>query len=386
MKRTLRFAWLALALGLLPCLGAAEAPAKTGQKITKDFTETPVVDVIAELSKYWDFSVALQGNIPKDLRVNLSLRNAGPEEALSLVCLAADLKCERTEGGILISVPPTATVSGTRIPIVGAAPTITISGRNIVLRKDEQGRIVDVEVDGRSIALPGSGPGVGYLYPRASVQEWHPPFKGDTSLVDLEVKDGLLAEAVAQLSKVSGIEIVVDEAVPKEIKVTAKIRKMALGEVLSLLASQAGLAYTVGEDEKKYVAEDIERIVLAEEKLQWATERLKEGVGSRLEVLEGQAELLNARRTARHLPKVYIAPKPELKVSGPGVITPAEEIVRRVQESVRPAASTTARQLMEQVFGHCPKCHTNLLSREWKFCPHCGAKQPAPEKVEAKPK
>jgi hypothetical protein len=77
-------------------------------------------------------------------------------------------------------------------------------------------------------------------------------------------------------------------------------------------------------------------------------------------------------------------PKPELEVSGISALTGSMDpsllplilsyraaVPERRQSDKGEVAATGIR---------CPKCNACVTSREWKFCPHCGAKLPAPPK------
>lgn len=131
-----------------------------------------------------------------------------------------------------------------------------------------------------------------------------PNFPMSDLLVDLDVKDVPLAEAIAKLSKDSGVDMVVDKAVPEGIKVSAKIYKMQLNEVLSLLTGQANLTYSVGHHENKYMEPDQSLVRIAEV-------RDREGLAT-------PEEIFQVKQAARPLPIIYIVPLPELSVSTPG--------------------------------------------------------------------
>jgi hypothetical protein len=201
--------------------------------------------------------------------VTVSFKDVEFEKAVALLCDAAGLQCEHKEGGWVISErSDVVSVGGLRIPVVGAM-----------------------------------GMGGAYPWSTLSAEPKHPTFPGEDRLIDLDVKDMLLAEVAAKLSytvtppkagevlegegygeamrgKYDSVEIVVDDSV-KDLKVTARIRRWPLGKVLDMLLDQANLACS-----------------------------LDQVVTGPIATKEGHAQF--KVRTYR----LYLVPRPELTVSG----------------------------------------------------------------------
>jgi hypothetical protein len=242
-----------------------------------------------------------------------------------MVCEAAGLTCKIDRASVVITAPPTVNVGGAQVPLLGA---------------------MSVSSGLPGIYMPGASRSVLRVLQTA---EGHASFAGDDKLVDLEVKDAPIRETMAKLSEVSSIKIVVHEAVLKEIKVTARMYRMPLGEVLALIVGQANLTYTVGSTPDKTDKGQYEAGMITEREY----------------------------RSRPGNPEIYIVPKPELKVSGPGAMAvPAEPEVLQslllsnplfhmgVREETVPERTLTA---------SCPKCK-QPCSDDWSFCPRCGAK------------
>jgi len=315
MTRKLSFprrasACLAMAVVLLGCIACAAAEESSGKgKVNLDFKDAPVTEVVTKLAQQADISLAIQDEMLKDRKVTVQIRNADPEEALQLVCAAARLRWDQVRPGMWLIYPqPTVAVGGAEVPLLGAF-----------------GSVAGTAPSGMTYQWPG-GIGISGQTTLAT----RSPFEGDRDLVELNVKDVSLSDAVAQLSKASGVAMTVHDSVPKEIKVTAKLYSVPLGQALSMIVNQANLTYTVGQT--------------------------KEGK-----------------------PEVHIVPKPELKVSGAGF---AADVVRRLliegQAEIASAASKATTKVLPLF--QCPKCHRTAMFPDWKFCPYCGEKLPPRDK------
>ncbi len=211
------------------------------KRVTMEFKETPVMEAFKQLAKKADVSFAVRGKIPEDLKVTVYLQNADAYTAVRLLCDAAGLSSAISgSGGWVISARPIASISGTQVPILGAIPSE-------ILNEATQ-RLGGTSVAGILNSLPSATGAWWSLSSRTS-------FPGDRKLVDLEGKNISFADAMAQLSKASGVPIIVDNAVPAGMKVTAKIHGLPLGDVLAALVSQARLVYSVGEVMKDGKAE-----------------------------------------------------------------------------------------------------------------------------------
>jgi hypothetical protein len=366
MTRKLSFprrasACLAMAVVLLGCIAYAATEESEGKKkVNLDFKDAPVTEVVTKLAQQADISLAIQDEMLKDRKVTVQIRNADPEEALQLVCAAARLRWDQVRPGMWLIYPqPTVTVGGAEVPILGAVGAPSSGDTPTVYYRPLDAYIVGEGGSRRIIPRGGTGPA-----PNVS-------FEGDKNLVDLSLHDVPLVAAMRALSEVSRVPIVVHESVPKEIKVTVKVYKMPLQEVVSRLVAQAGLTYTVEERPAPEVEEALR-------------ERVKKGV---MNDLEFERELRAAPRVAT----IHIVPKPELKVSGtrlaPGVgrafgedvVDLRRQIEERAGSSVVGGSATAGASKLLSRF-ECPKCHRSAMFPDWKFCPYCGAKLPPRDK------
>jgi uncharacterized protein (UPF0147 family) len=257
MPKRLAFLCLAVAVLLLPCAAPALSAADEGtpaQKISLDLKDVPVEELLVKVSELVNIPYIIVGEIPADLRVTVKFVNAGSLWALEAVKAA----CEdvglgvraHQEVGILVRVPPSSSM-----PIPAAAP---------------RGR------DPRATAAPQ----------RPRDPRRFSPLSGSltdvqgSQLVDFEAEDLPLREAVAQLLRQLPEPlrptIIVDEAVPREIRTTARVRKMSLAWVLDNLIAQSNLEVSVAPEE---IGPDGQRAPLV----------------------------------------IYLVPQPNLAVSGPGI-------------------------------------------------------------------
>jgi hypothetical protein len=323
-----------------------EAGSVRTKRISIEFKDAPVVDAIKQLIEDEPVSIAFR-DIPEDLRVTATIRDASPEEAVRLLCEAAGLEWQDVgrDSGV-IRMPPSVTVGGSRVPLVGAMP---VGPRGPTLPS--------VTMSVPQLTLEAS-PGV----PWVSQEPARPTFDGDDKLVDLDVKDAPIREAMAKLAEASGIPIHVADPVSNDLKVTARVYRMPLGDVLSLIVTQANLTYTVG-----YVKTD-----RAEAKY--------------------KAGLITAEEyeSSKGTPEIYIVPKPELTVYGPGAQSLTPEYLRQFGSrwiAVPTEGAPGVRLSMPRVITGptaspnvsmvCPKCKHIIKEPDAKFCPACGAKLPS---------
>ena len=327
--------------------GPRAVAAVGGTRITIELKDAPVVDAIMQLIKDEPVSIAFR-DIPEDLRVTATIRDASPEEAVMLLCAAAGLEWEDVgrDGGV-IRMPASVTVGGARVPVVGAmsvgsrvSPTVPLAIRG-----------------------PVEAPWI-------SPDRARPTFDGDDKLVDLEVKNAPIRDVMAKLSTASGFPIEVTEPVSDELKVTAKIYRMPIGDVLSMIVDQANLTYTVSYG----VNENAKR-------------RYEAGLAT-----------IQEYESARGKPEIHIVPKPELTVSGPGaqpstsqylrvlndtvIRVPVEEAAPEARKSLPPILTGPTATL--SLSTTCPKCGHIIMQPDWKFCPACGAKLPSSGKGKEK--
>jgi len=325
-----------------------------------------------------------QGQAPK---VTVDLKDASPKEAITMIAKAAKLPC--VFSGDLPD-KPTVTSAFQETDAVEALKLVCDAANLIATVQDAKGRevlpgheelpaklvirrsAVSLAMDGGNARVLGVARAGDLSNALAAVRgDWSgrlADFQGYDKLVDLEVKDAPLREAMEKISKASGVAIEVDETVSKEIKVSATIRKMPLREVLSLLVNQANLTYTVENTPDPEVVRGLEA-------------RFKAGLMPRTEY---DKEL----RDAPQIPTIHIVPKPELKVTGvPAGAVGAfdfDDMMRglggKEAETVMklPGGELRLRALGLRESAACPKCHKSFMRAPGAdFCPYCGAKLPA---------
>ena len=146
------------------------------------------------------------------------------------------------------------------------------------------------------------------------------------------------------------LEIIAGEAV-KDLKVTARIAKWPLGEVLDMLLSQTGLVCTVD-------ASDGQR------------GRVTAGGGTASRHYEIRTDPVTGELVYPTI-RAYLVPAPEMRVSGEGL--PSEALVSRYMATTRAAKGRADEVRLMRVSQECPMCHATILLPDWKFCPYCGA-------------
>jgi len=205
--------------------------------------------------------------------------------------------------------------------------------------------------------------------PWISPDRARPTFDGDDKLVDLEVKDTPIREVMAKLSTASGFPIEVTEPVSNELKITAKIYRMPIGDVLSMIVDQANLTYTVSYGVNENAKRRYEAGLIA----------------------------IQEYESSRGNPEVHIVPKPELTVSGPGAQSSTSQYLRLLSDTVirvpaevaptvrkSPPPAVVELGAIPRLSTTCPKCGHIIMQPDWKFCPACGAKLPSSGKGKEK--
>jgi len=271
MKARLCIVWLVLMM--LPVAAharkAAVRPshaARSAPRISVTFERASVEQAVGKVVSLLPDkpSYVIRGELPRS-RVTLRLTNVDPGAALRIVCDAAGLtyRVESAPGKRVIVISPT--------PQTAAAVA-------------------------QARTWMQWGPRADAAVSRAPVG---PRFNGDGRLVDLQVQDARLAEMAAQLARASQYQILVDEAVPKGITVTANVHKMPIGEVLTLLARQAHLAYSVAYLPSPRQVEAAQRAVEdAGGELEAAEQKRKQAdVEAQLVTTEAERRVADAQRT-----------------------------------------------------------------------------------------
>lgn len=284
--------------------------------------------------------------------VTLTLSDVSLESAVRAICKLYNLEYETDNEGLWVIMPGSGfvTVDGARVPILG---TVTSLGGT-------PGGDSTRALQGIRFSAGGGG---GFGTEEAPKR---PSFPGDDRLVDLDVKDAPLSEVASRLSFKAdpqptvgppwdssfnyNVEIIAADAV-KDLRVTAKIAKWPLGEVLDMLLAQTGLVCTVD-------ASDGER------------GRVTAGGGTASRHYEIRTDPVTGERVYPTL-RVYLVPAPEMRVSGEGL--PSEGLVSRYMATTRAAKGRADEVRLLQVSRECPACHAAILLPDWKYCPYCGA-------------
>jgi hypothetical protein len=269
--------WLAIALGLMlaACVPAvAQTPGAAGaatptvwapKKVTLDLKDVPMDEAIRRVVAATDLSVLIAGEIPKAPRVTMRLTENDPREVLQLLSYTGGFsynesqRGERREPAVVLlfqreaPLPPQQAPQPTRGPAAAPVPAL----------------------------------------PWTQVTQVATNVTVDLDLSNTPFRDAV-AEIVKQIPANDQWHIVVDDSVPKDLRVTARVRKMRWDWVLDSLVEQAGLTYGLQDDVDPKFLKQLS------------------------DLGQGQAGLSVVPPNAPRLRTVYIVPKPELRVSSGG--------------------------------------------------------------------
>lgn len=244
-------------------IGPVVTPPAAGEEptVTVDFRDAPLSDALRLIFRDTRYSFAIGPRTKEAPRVTLTLQDVPFSTALQVIAQAANVDILREPGNsnIYRVVPrPTVTMGGTQIPVVGA---VTL------------GPGADGGAAGGAAGLPAPGSGLGtnplvwpsgtpaftwptgtapfpsaggpaFVFPEPGPQvpaTTLPTAAAGEKLVDLDVKDMSIREAMARLAKASGFQITVHPAVPKGIKVTARAFGVPAEWLLNQIVEQAHL-------------------------------------------------------------------------------------------------------------------------------------------------
>jgi hypothetical protein len=332
------------------------------------FNAVPLKEAIAQVAKLGKITYAIAEPLPENMRVTLEISDPGMEAfaALRLVCSTAGLQVKPVTGtpdSVIISAPPSLNHRTGLFPpsgntgvssFIALPPGIT----SLPTWEDNNGMFdygQSMMGDSANYFFRGGyDSGLGNINSATGTVNFYSPnwpvirtaFNGSDRLVDLQIKDAPLEAAVKELFKNSNTSIVVDPSVPKGIKVTARVFKMPLSDVLTMLVNQAGLIFTVesrsDEQSSEYIAAKEQTQAMlkaAEEKLKTAQrllemteQRVNAGVASaterenaRNDVNQAELDLANAKlsavtqldhaRAAKRMTIIHIVPPPEMSVT-----------------------------------------------------------------------
>jgi type II secretory pathway component GspD/PulD (secretin) len=233
MRRTW---WLPAVLAVAVLLSVAVAPsfAMEEKQVTLDLRDSPVGDALRTVFRDTPFSFTLSPEVEKGRKVTLSLNGVPFTVALRAIGSAADLEitAEPDNPRVYVVKPrPTVSVGGAPVPVVGAVTLgIGTAGADDRVSTSRTWSFIDATDTASLLAQAARSRGL--IVPPAGPGE---------KLVDLDVKGASVREAMAQLAKASGLEIVVHPAVSPQIKVTARAFAVPADWLLNTIVDQAHL-------------------------------------------------------------------------------------------------------------------------------------------------
>jgi len=282
MRRRSGLTRIAVALALILSIAPAAAQtssvraegrvarAPEAKRVTLELKDVPLAEAVRLVVAATDLSVLVVGEIPDEPRVTMRLADSDPIAVLRLLATAGMLDFD---AGAMRS---------DQVPVV------------LLLRREAvRGSFA------RSTTRPS----------RASEAEPTPASAGLIEInaaVDLDVSNVSFREAIAEIAKqvpvTDPVRIVVDDSVPQELRVTARVRKMRLNWVLDSLIEQANLTYGLQDEVDPAVVRQLEQM-------------LEQGLTTDVAMRERLVATASRVRT------IYIVPKPELRVMSGGEAT-----------------------------------------------------------------
>jgi hypothetical protein len=340
---------------------ASEGPDAGGPRITVELKEATLEEALRVLFRDTPYSYVLSpeiGRLSLD-PLTISLKEVDLQTAVRVICDTYDL-LYRKEDSIYYFFPRSdvVTIGGRRVPLLGT----------IEVPEAPQG------AEFRFSTSPGEvarGTIIRTSPWSTEVREHDLNLAPSTTQkpIDLQLDNVPIREAMAQLGKAADMEIVVHEAVPEDIRITAKVYRVSGFRLLTEIADQAGLA-------------------VAQERVIEVTD--PEGHVTRHTPpfdelhLPGQTGF-----SKREFSIFHVVPQPELSVSGTGGERPQE----RSGVRLRRGPSASDRFLQWQAgegenfaavpLPQCLNCEQLIMGPDWQFCPHCGTKLPCDEEVGA---
>jgi hypothetical protein len=235
-----RMWWLSGLFVAAVLLSTAQAPsfAMEERQVTLDVRDSPAEEALRLVFRDTPFSFTLSPEVEKGRKVTVSLNEVPFPVALRAIGNAANLEitAEPDNPWVYVVKPrPMVTMGGAPVPVVGAV-TLGPDGAGA-------GEGTAAGRQWRWIA-PTNGPADTAFLLAQAARDWTgivPPAGPGEKLVDLDVKDAPIREAMAQLAKASDLEITVHPAVSPQIKVTARAFAVPADWLLNTIVSQAHL-------------------------------------------------------------------------------------------------------------------------------------------------
>jgi hypothetical protein len=231
-----RMWWLpaVLAVAMLLSVAVALCFAMEEKQVTLDLRDAAAEEALRMVFRDTPFSFTLSPEVEKGRKVTLSLNEVPFTVALRAIGSAADLEitAEPDNPRVYVVKPrPTVSVGGAPVPVVGAV-TLGTGGAGADDRVSTSRTWSFIDATDTASLLAQAARSRGLIVPPAGPGE---------KLVDLDVKDVPMREAMAQLAKASGLEIVVHPAVSPQIKVTARAFAVPADWLLNTIVDQAHL-------------------------------------------------------------------------------------------------------------------------------------------------
>ncbi len=330
------------------------------QRVTVELKEASLEDALRLIFRRAPYSYVLSpeiGRLALD-PLTIHLKEVDLQTAVRVICDTYDL-VYRKDGNVYYFSPRSDVVriGGRTVPVVGVA---TLPGDAELTLSSSPGEVARTMVVRKTGHLLGEGAG-----PSPSVDLT--PRSGEKP-IDLHLDNVPIREAMARLAEAAHMEIVVHEAVPDDIRITAKVYRVSGFQLLVEIAGQAGLS--VVQEQLIEVTDD-------------------EGHVTRVPYRRGDT----LRRPGdRRYSIFHVVPPPEVRVSGSGVEWPQEMSgirLRAGHDVLRWLGQREAKEgenLIAVPFSSCPDCEQLIMMPDWQFCPRCGTKLPCDEEVGAEAK
>ena len=262
------------------------------QRVSLDVKEAALDDALRLLFKDTPYSYVLSPEIGRLALepLTISLKQVDLQTAVRVICDTYDLLYKK-DGSIYYFFPRSdvVTIGGRTVPLLGTLQVPRSGAELDVSSFAGPGEVSRSMIVTNSGEFPVGGPRPRFNL-RASPRE---------TPIDLQLENMPIRQAMAQLGKAADMEIVVHEAVPEDIRITAKVYRVSGFRLLHEIAAQAGLT-------------------VAQERVTEVTD--KDGHVTRVGPQLDEARLASGEwvRT-REFSIYHVVPEPELTVSGPGV-------------------------------------------------------------------
>jgi len=229
-------------------------PAGPSKNVTLDLKNEPVRQAIARVVEAAGGSASFgMAEMEDGPPVTVKFKDVNAEKALTMISQAAGLTCEKSPDDpktMIVSQsqwPPSVTLEGRKVPILGAFGTSSGGGGggSQLVAAELYYKLAQDQMEAAAAKKAGG--------------QVRPAFGGDDTLVDLDVKDAPLTQVADELTRQlnasvktaklpwpdwNPYEIVVHPSL-KDVKVTAKVYRWPVGEVLDMILAQGNLTCNI---------------------------------------------------------------------------------------------------------------------------------------------